>query len=253
MIDSKPTNMGLTKEQINTIFVRKFRWTVESELGIPTPFLTKFDVDWTRREIHLAAYETVNEHDNDVPILKWLDEIVSGKPEELYFRTFDGCGNMLYSVVFDGITLLEQRSSFDYSISDVSTQHVKLSYQSAKRFFKGPEKKTYWQIVIEDVATKISLKEPPSVTIEDVPHSYLNTTDYLMGSPISKPLELYFNEEAPLLVTKPTNVKLQSFENGVMTQCWLLNDFWFREYDASKSSAKASYSRMVPTIVSHDN
>lgn len=113
-----------------TVILQKFRWTLAgTHLSENSPQRVSFD--FIKRIIKFDCVLAVFPGQADCEVLQWLDRDLF--KEELVFSTFDGCGNYIYESRFSGLTLLENTSVFDYSISEVAIQQITLSYNNSYR------------------------------------------------------------------------------------------------------------------------
>lgn len=112
----------------NAIICRTFRWFIDSE-------------DFSRYEVAAASFDYVN----DTIKLRFTDAIFSSEglnglrwaeslknktnKNPITFSTVDGCGVVLYSITYHGLTLLHHNQHFDYNVSDVSTREVVVKFK----------------------------------------------------------------------------------------------------------------------------
>lgn len=198
---SQPKNikMGIDNEVMNkTTFVRKFRWTLNSNDGLPQHWNKKIKVDFGKKIIKLQIYDVIN----DFILDDWISNINS--KTELILETYDGCGSCLYKYTFKSIDLISDKIGFDYSSSDISCRNLKFKYvRMEKQNYQGESVKNVDIKNLEQI-DKISfkndektteffnckLKNTPNLLIEEVKINHLNATTLIPGKAIWKPLKV---------------------------------------------------------------
>jgi len=132
MKEQKPMGLGQLGAR-DTIFVRKFRWTLKSNT-LSEYAISNVKFDFINKTIEFKAIEAFFNQDGQLvmSLHDWLDSDLS--KETLIFNTLDGCGDMLYEYKFTGLKLLEDKQNFDYADSDVSAREIKLTYELKKRY-----------------------------------------------------------------------------------------------------------------------
>ena len=189
----KPKLMGIGKlGDPSVIFVRQFRWTLESD-SLEPDWNKSIDIDYQNKLIKFEAYEVFV--DGTVPILAWCDHMMEKhrNVECLFLSTFDGCGELLYQCNFFNVKIVSQNSSFNYESSKESVQQITVSYESMKRKYpKNGELKSLatstWNMHIEDInsnvlckPTVIKLDKRPELQIEETEINYLNAKTWVPG------------------------------------------------------------------------
>lgn len=165
-------NMGLGPlGSTTTIFVRKFRWTLESQ-HLVEYFVNKASFNFTKKRIRMQCYEVIFGDVEDVQLQAWLESDL--KDEVLTFTTYDGCGNALYQYQFHGLKVVSDTSSFDYSDSGISCRNVILSYAGRNRKFMANQKQE------PERKPEVSPMYPDS-DVEDVEVNFMNTKMWIPG------------------------------------------------------------------------
>jgi len=115
----------------NVILARKFRWTIEGEKLEPH-FVKSVQFDWINKQIELQIFEVILPNKTE-PAVVWKEHI-EHNTEQLTFRTYDGCGNVLYKHLFHTVYLGGiAPQKFDYSDEDVSFLTFLLQYEKCER------------------------------------------------------------------------------------------------------------------------
>lgn len=115
------------------LFARKFRWTLEGD-HLPNICIKKIsDLDYINRQISFEAYEIIVDGKN--PAAKWMEEMLANRlpKETLCLKTYDGFGNTLDAINFEGLTLVSAKSDFDYESSDATTIRFTLGFSKHTR------------------------------------------------------------------------------------------------------------------------
>ncbi len=168
-------------------FVRKFRWTLNS-LTLQEHFVKKVDFDFAEQVIYLEIMEVIRPEDNDINVHQWLESDLS--KDTLVFTTLDSCGVPIYQYEISRLTLLGDKSFFDYSLSDESCRSVKLHYDHLSRTFFGKNKKTNivkkgftWKMKVEGGSNVYDIKmiNRPSLNIEETEINFLNSKTWIAG------------------------------------------------------------------------
>lgn len=174
-------NMGIPRQLINSVFVRKFRWTLNSkqldEKFLSEIYFQSVDISYAPSKlIHLRAVEFINK-EQDAPIFEWLLNIKDD--EELTLTTYDGCGCPIYEQIFTGMALVNMDNSFDYSISECSTIEAVLSFKDVnRRFVYKPE--------LESTKT---LGVTQNAEVEEIELCFLNSKMFIPGKIIENPID----------------------------------------------------------------
>lgn len=130
---AKNRSMGIGKlGTAETVFVRKFRWTLSSE-KLSEHFMKEARINFKKKTIHFKCYEAIlRSEDPEIEIQDWL-ELPNHKDEIMTFTTYDGCGQEIYTMKFKGIEVISDEAGFDYADSDASVREVTVSWDSYKR------------------------------------------------------------------------------------------------------------------------
>lgn len=189
----KPINMGIGPiGHSDTIFVREFRWTLESEstegnFHLPPYFIKKVEVDFGCKTLNIECYEAVIKGQDDIDILKWLDDMSNEEKSSneqiwLLLTTYDGCGNPIYSYQFHNPKIVGRKTKYDYASSEASTQKICVQYSNydRKSILKDhrdepPKKRYIWKarikkdsaIVKFQEEVEVKVKARPNLTIEE--------------------------------------------------------------------------------------
>lgn len=193
--EKKGKSMGLGPLGAPDItFVRKFRWTL-SGTNLKEHFVKKVDFDWVSHVITLEVMEAISKGDTDLNVHHWLElwHKNGWKNEELYFTTYDGCGNPLYEYRLTGLKLVGDLSGFDYSLSDVSSRYITVEFQKYERKYlvvpeikacPKPLKKAYqFCVSVEDKSREYPVKTTvrPHINIEETEINFLNCKSWIPG------------------------------------------------------------------------
>ena len=129
----------------NTIFVRKFRWTIEifnplnqtraGDQKLVDEYCFKHvDIDFKENKLEMIVMEVITEGSLDIQIQSWLEQ-KSHDGEYLKFTTYDGTGRPLYEYIFDGLEVIGEKMSFDYASTEESTRELSVKFSNYKRNF----------------------------------------------------------------------------------------------------------------------
>lgn len=257
--EKKSRNMGVGKLiDPNLIFVRKFRWTLESD-GLPETWTTKVDIDFKNQELMLEVFEVVDTTKDDIDIQSWLAKDL--QKEWLTLTTYDGCGNELYQYKFGRLSIMEDKMGFDYAVSDPSIRKVKLHFNTLNRKilykkvekqktlvgeFKEdkPVKKKYlftaqvettdgW--VTHEFVTKPNAR--PSINIEEVETNFLGKKTWIPGKSSWEDMSLMMDKDVgrqfinSLSAVKDSNVLLHLLDlSQTKLETWRLNNAGIRSF-----------------------
>lgn len=156
----------------NTRFVQKFRWTMEGN-DLPYHCFKKVKIDFKSQKLILEIYEIIDLFKDDIYVHNWLSKELN--KENLLFKTYDGCGTELYQYEFKNLTLLKDKSSFDYSCSKTSVRKIKIHYNSYVRKILYEKQDQ----VVEDI--QVDKKQYNNFEIEEVEMNLLNSKYYIPG------------------------------------------------------------------------
>lgn len=119
--------------QSDAIFVRKFRWTLETE-KLPEHFMKCVKLNFKKKTVNFSCYEVILREDqsSEIAIQKWLD-MPDHKDETMTFTTYDGCGDVIYQMKFSGIEVVNDESDFDYASSEASVREVTVTWNKCER------------------------------------------------------------------------------------------------------------------------
>jgi hypothetical protein len=122
--------MGLG-EMNDFVFVRKFRWTIESD-SLNEWTAKNVVIDQHNKTIELELYEVVDKA-SQVLSLSFLELVKHGRKDKYTFTTYSGCGEELYKHVFENVSLEKiHPQEFDYASSEESTLKITLKYEDVK-------------------------------------------------------------------------------------------------------------------------
>lgn len=125
-------DMGMKDHPINNkeiVFPRSFRFTFHPESNNDLHWrVTKVNVDYVSRRIALALYEL-----DDLSTHEWLTYLLGKKAKEtVTIRTYDGCGNELYSLKFKNIKLESHYVPYNYASSEAVTHRITLTFDGVE-------------------------------------------------------------------------------------------------------------------------
>lgn len=161
-------DMGIGKLQ-TAIFARKNRWTLESNHFLPENVVS-VKIDHYKKFLDVKFRDVIFDEKHYLEILKWTKS--DTKNETLRFNAYDGCGAILYSIVFSDIKIYDNVSEFDYNSSEESTRNVIICFE--KETIEYPSKDSqceyvennaprvqnyYWTLKIYDYNKKIIVKD----------------------------------------------------------------------------------------------
>lgn len=129
-------NMGLGKLiSPNVSFMRSFRWLLFST-RLPYWFNKSIKIDYVNKTLTITFIDVIDSNDVTITGMHgyyWADQLANYPDEILTFITLDGCGVELSQTNFSGLTVLEhETNTYDYSISDVATRKIVLSFTDQK-------------------------------------------------------------------------------------------------------------------------
>jgi hypothetical protein len=132
-----PRNMGIGELGSSDItFARKFRWTLFGDHLNEMVTKKISEIDFIKKTMSFELYKLYDsKHIGKNPAAIWVDAMIEGEwpTETLWLTTFDGCGDKLDTIRFEGLTILEAKSDFDYESSDISTIRVVVGFRSYSR------------------------------------------------------------------------------------------------------------------------
>lgn len=124
--------MGLPEDwcKPSMVFVRAFRWTLTAPNHDKiSTWVVKINVNYKEKLIELSAYE-----DLDGNVHEWITDMIGdAASRQIVINHFDGCGHLLFNNTYSGIEVKDHKVEYDYSLSDVLTHKLKLSYRHIKR------------------------------------------------------------------------------------------------------------------------
>jgi hypothetical protein len=228
MKESQPMGIGEIGKP-STVFVRKFRWTLSGK-KLSESFVQKVAFDFVARTVAFEVIEAWTP-EKGIEIQSWLESNLSN--EVLTFTTYDGCGKSIYQYEINKITLLANKSDFDYESSEVSTRKIVIFYeniirselmetykqsapetykQSAPETYKQSAPETYKQsapkhcvnfddtkglpCTIQAIGSRIEIPIKvirPEIEIEETEINFLNSKIYVPGKVKWKEIELIFH------------------------------------------------------------
>jgi hypothetical protein len=183
-------------------FVRQFRWVMTTS-GVPEHLMNKVDFDFVSKTISLHCIEVIAPEDTDVLIDNWLEKDLT--QENLVFTTYDGLGTPLYEMKFNNLTLLEDKASFDYSVSGLSIRKLKFAYDEKERVFlaKGdpriPKKKGFsWKFRVGQDLKLFDVKsgQQPNLEIEETELNFLSSKTWIPSKAKWTDLDLIMDRKA---------------------------------------------------------
>ncbi len=130
-IAHQKTPMGLGKIGKVKIWPCVFRFKLFSKQEeLVNAFTQTVEFNLKQNTIEL----TIAEGGDDERIYDWIKYMVLDNGiDELALTTYDGCGQPLYSIQFQGVKATNHKLRFDYSVSDITKHQLNLSFKSAKR------------------------------------------------------------------------------------------------------------------------
>ena len=132
-MDQKPhKGMGLPEEwtKPGTVFVRTFRWTLDPPNHPDvSAWIQKVNINYKNKTIEIEAYEEI------VGITHaWIQDLIcDASSREFTINHYDGCGTLLFNIVYSGIEVVDHKVGYNYESSDVLTQKLWLTYRRIKR------------------------------------------------------------------------------------------------------------------------
>lgn len=253
IVESSPTKgIGILDPRVT--FLRKFRWTLQSERLSPC-FVQNLKVDYIEktldfRYIEVSCTDRVGLH----PMI-WAKELKEKMfpDEKLVLTYYDGCGTVLDKVVFNNLELVGHKTDLDYTSSDVCYQNFIVKFQGYEFFL--PEKEAVpvpkpnkplarprftWTLAVEDSDLNVCLSERtvkldqrPSLNIEEVELNYLNYQTWIPGRASWQELRLTVSGD---LDNKPIDFEdknrrykiiLKYYRDSDLLERWDLQDSWF--------------------------
>ncbi len=173
----KAINMGIGKlGDRNLIFIRTFRYTISAK-NLPEHLTKNLSIDYLNKTIGLSIYEISegNKPKHNIQVHKWLENV--NKP--LTITTYDGCGNPIYQMVLKGLKLLSRTSEFNYSVSDITTQEIKLSFNEYK--FKYEKNADFGKSMPEPKTKEPERPCKCNLELEETEISHMNAKTWIPG------------------------------------------------------------------------
>jgi hypothetical protein len=126
----------------DTFFVRQFRWTMESpssdrwnDDSLDSHYAKNVEFDFLDQILKMEAMEMILAGQG-MRLHSWLRSVKNPKNErELIFKTYDGCGNVVYQYTIKGLLLIGDSASFDYNSSEVASRKIILQYRELEEKF----------------------------------------------------------------------------------------------------------------------
>jgi len=244
--ECKPASrpMGIMGELASpeTVFVRQFRWTLESKLLKPE-VVQKLDVDFTNKTIDMHVLEIVTTC-QPINVHHWLDAVKrKDHQENLTFTTYDGCGNALYQYVFHKVELVSDGFSFDYSKSDISVRKIRVKYDEAS-YELSPKMKQEptWHLASKNSSIPIKLKVRPTIDFEETEINFLNAKAWVPGRAAWLSLEFETTKadsnHATVWLACGIGVSLELREGNKVLETWELNGTQLKKYTVEEDSHK---------------
>lgn len=131
-IPGKTMPMGFPKDHPannpNWAWPRTFRFMFHPEYKPKmSHFMKKVSFDYVGKMISFEIYETPNDE-----IFDYLSNLKTN-PSNFILTYLDGCGRLLSSTTFTNVVLISHSSDVDYSSSEIITNKVVVTYDSASR------------------------------------------------------------------------------------------------------------------------
>jgi len=133
-------NTELAKDSLE--FIRKFRWTIESNDGLYPQFIKNVNISWMSNSISIEMHEPITCDGNGnkyVQTLAWAEDHLKDdeKVFELKFTTFNGFGEEIYVQTFSNCFVASMcPKTFDYCLSKESTIVVGVEFGDWETTFK---------------------------------------------------------------------------------------------------------------------
>jgi hypothetical protein len=108
----------------DVVFVRKYRWTLESNDGLEAHWIKNVNFNWMNNSMSVEMLEAYCKETKEIPTLEWAESHLEDEEKvfEIKFTTYDGCGNELYVKTFSNCYVISLcPSNFNYDCSDPST------------------------------------------------------------------------------------------------------------------------------------
>jgi len=269
--ECKTKKMGFNFDPNSLTFSRRFRWTMESQ-SLPCDFFKTVEFDYAKRQVKFKYYDVIHENKGFHAFI-WADLLGKHRlpGEALTFIAYDGCGNVLYKQVFEGLELLEHTSNmFDYESSDAADQTIKVSYRNVNiETLIGTNKVTNnnTKIHFEDKnGVKITGQAPAYMNklkgdVEEVKFCHLNATTFVPGK---------LNWEKAIISTESVEIRrhvasmmagglkcsvavITEFEQDVAIEQWKLINAWPTSVDFNEKNSEfglrfseLTYENLIP-------
>lgn len=114
------------------VFGREFRWTMASDT-LAAFCCKRVKFNYVSKKIFLELYDLYDSSKKILPAFQWLN----GPLDDLTFKSYDGCGNVLYSAKFKFLTLLKHTCKFDMASTEAAIERVVIDYKSMEVDFNG--------------------------------------------------------------------------------------------------------------------
>jgi hypothetical protein len=126
-------NMGEHPAQTPHIVIpRTFRWTLTNESHPEIHWWMKsVKSDYVNKKLLLEVFDDAKGH-----VFNWIEALVNKNPEackQLTLTHLDGCGDTISLINFDGLTIEDHVTSYDYGNSEVLTHKLTVFYKNSKR------------------------------------------------------------------------------------------------------------------------
>ncbi len=245
-------NMGIgSLGNPDTVFVRKFRWTLEGrdfdgKTTLDEHWFKTVEVDFSRSQLNFQVYEIILKGMEDLQIQAWLDK-ESHDTEVLVLTTYDGCGNALYAYTFFAPVVVKDTMSFDYASSEESIRYISVKFEDYTRVFLaggdgkavGPIKKRYlWKLRMkEGPAINVKLTHGrPHLSIEETEINHMNAKLWIPGKTAWQPLQVTLPADhhdsgiCESLIEHETGLDLYldlyTMDGSTLLETWVLKDAW---------------------------
>ena len=177
--ERQPMGIGLLGDA-SLVFARKFRYTFGND-RLPAHFMRDVKIDYTGHSIRFSYYNVQNA-DHNFNALQWLKEMEEqNEPQDFVLRTYDGCGSLLYTLIFHGVQLLWHTADYSYESSDVACEEVRVKFTHYDVECSPPPKPLADRGVFQPVAVP-----PKDMEAESTKVRFLNSVLTLPGRLIKR-------------------------------------------------------------------
>jgi len=244
------TNMGIGDlGKPETIFSRKFRWTLAGE-HLPDTFIKCVSFDYVNRTIKFAYYDVTTGKDS-MHALVWADMLAKRQlfNETLTFTALDGCGKSLYTLTFKNLSLVSHGADFDYSSNDVATTVITVKYSHMSKDITGQPDVYSWKLVHNNVEIPMFWAEGqrPSLCVSETEIPHLNSKFLIPGQAKWLDSKIVTSADSKELFScfmsgQKFPLEIRLYNNNVHVESWHMENTWIKTIDGSEAETALSLS-----------